>query len=114
LQLVGHHIGGALFLVAQFGVGVDVAADLLDFALQRNNRVDQFHGVLLARVRTAGAPVVPGLPYSVSVALMSVVDCQSYLHYMKNVVAWFGICRNEAVTVGMKYQTQALLSLRCR
>ena len=42
-QLGGHHVGGACFFEAEFGMGMDVAPDLLQFGLKRNDRVDQFH-----------------------------------------------------------------------
>jgi hypothetical protein len=41
-----HHLGGAHFFVGQFGVGVDVAADLLQFGLELDDGVDEFHGEL--------------------------------------------------------------------
>ena len=37
-------VGGAVFLEAQLGMGVDVAADLLDFGAELDDSVDQLHG----------------------------------------------------------------------
>ena len=36
----GHHVGGALFFIAQFGMGMQVAPDLLQLRLERDNGFD--------------------------------------------------------------------------
>ena len=39
-QFGGDHVGGALFFVAQFGMGVQVAADTLQLGLKRQDGIN--------------------------------------------------------------------------
>ena len=45
-QARSHHVGGALFFVAEFRMGVDVAPDLFQFGLESEDRFYQSHLVL--------------------------------------------------------------------
>jgi hypothetical protein len=44
-KFLSNDVAGPVFLEAQFGMGVDVAADRLDFALKLDDALDQIHGL---------------------------------------------------------------------
>ena len=48
-ELARDHVGGADFFEAEFGVGVEVTSDGGDAGRLRDERIDEFHGLLSKR-----------------------------------------------------------------